>query len=144
MSDLAICSACSRHVRASEARCPFCDAELTTAMVEPKLAVSPKGMSRSKRYALSAAALATGVAASACGGSSTTQAPANTPDAETETSTGDATAEVLTDATKGETTSDGGADTGATDTSDDSDTGRPCCPPYGCVFPKEGCPGVKV
>ena len=61
---LAPCSSCSRHVRVSEADCPFCDAR-----VEAGPAASPRplmGLSRAMMFFGGAVALSTAI--EACGG----------------------------------------------------------------------------
>ncbi len=73
MSDLILCTVCARHVRHHERRCPFCIAVRTPEEQRQKGFAVPRGLSRARLHALHAAALATGVAAAACGsGDSTT------------------------------------------------------------------------
>ena len=52
---LRMCEACSRHVRVSESRCPFCDAALASR--EPSPAVSSPRASRAAQVALAATVL---------------------------------------------------------------------------------------
>jgi len=144
MKRLVPCPHCRRHMHATEERCPFCDAPLGHV---PEASSAPRGLSRAHRYALNAA-LATGIAAGACGG-------------ETTTSSGDAAvaegggAEGGSDATKdvaqgqdgaqdqdGAQGQDGAQDSAIADAGDEPD-GRICCPPYGCVFP-DACGSVIV
>lgn len=65
MSALVLCSACTRHFRFHEANCPFCGACVAN---QPPAALVPSGASRSRRYAASAALLAS-TATFSCGGS---------------------------------------------------------------------------
>jgi hypothetical protein len=68
MNELILCASCARHVRLHEPQCPFCRASLTPVVQQrPKALAIPRGLSRSKLRALHVAALATGVAAAACG-----------------------------------------------------------------------------
>jgi hypothetical protein len=118
--------------------------------------VAPPGLSRAKLYAFHAA-VATGVAASACGGSTivTTDGsvPADAQSAEGQVATDapsvpDATdANPVTppaDATPDVASApDAGPDQGVADAAPMFDRWGPPPPPYGCVFP-EGCGDVKV
>ena len=63
MSHLRPCTGCSRHVRAGEARCPFCDAALAVAHAAP----TPPNLrlSRAARMAFGAA-VATGATIAGC------------------------------------------------------------------------------
>lgn len=54
MTRLICCEGCSRHVRASELVCPFCQRE-QTPMPAPPVANIPAGLSRAQRLALAAA-----------------------------------------------------------------------------------------
>jgi hypothetical protein len=77
MRILARCADCARHFRPHEPRCPFC---ASSERIEPRptLLLPPAYASRSRRYAASAAILASGVAVS-CGQSvrhETNDAPA--------------------------------------------------------------------
>jgi hypothetical protein len=54
MTRLICCEGCSRHVRASEFVCPFCQRE-QTPMPAPPVANVPAGLSRAQRLALAAA-----------------------------------------------------------------------------------------
>jgi hypothetical protein len=133
--------------------------------------VAPLGLSRAKLYAFHAA-IATGVATGACGGSTATLADAgSTMDAPrsgdatggdstpADSTAGDSTA---ADSTAGDVASidaseggaqdasadaamvaDAGTDQGAADAGANRDGWGPPPPPYGCVFP-EGCGEVKV
>lgn len=60
MAHLRPCGACSRHVRADESRCPFCEAELEAAPPPPG---SPVG--RLGRAALMAVGVTVGVGVAA-------------------------------------------------------------------------------
>jgi hypothetical protein len=51
------CTGCSRHVKATETVCPFCQSALVSQPERPVAKVNP-GLSRAQRLALSAAALA--------------------------------------------------------------------------------------
>jgi hypothetical protein len=134
MNDLLLCTSCKRHFRASEARCPFCDAAAPAPL---PFRAAPRGLSRAKLYALHAAALATGVAiAAACGGDVVQGS-----DASTDGSSNDAVVNkdaspdspfVFNDAAP----DDGGAQ-------DVSNDWGPPPPPYGCVFPG-GCRDLIV
>jgi hypothetical protein len=161
VNDLVSCSSCRRHVRRSEERCPFCGTQLDAAARRALPPVAPLGLSRAKLYAFHAA-VATGVAAGACGGATSTPGDAggsldatssdgtsndgtasdgmatdgqNAGDA-TDTGTQDASADTST-------TAEAGADQAVKDAGTDGDGWGPPPPPYGCVFP-EGCGDVKV
>jgi hypothetical protein len=62
MPRLRICDECSRHVLVEEVRCPFCEAELSSAPREPEIKL-PAGLSRAQRFAM--AAVVVGQAATA-------------------------------------------------------------------------------
>lgn len=70
MPNLVVCTACSRHVRLHEPRCPFCGAEGSARTQERP--APPERLSRAALYAFAAASLA----ATGCGGSS---APSSAP-----------------------------------------------------------------
>lgn len=150
MNDLVLCSSCSRHVRRTEARCPFCGTALADEVRRAKPPLAPLGLSRAKLYAFHAA-IATGVAAGACGGSTTTS---NDAGSAADARSGDATSgdvESVDAAESGgqdasedtSTVADAGTDQAIADTGADRDGWGPPPPPYGCVFP-EGCGDVKV
>ncbi len=61
MIDLILCAVCKRHIRPEEVCCPFCDTAVPAPERRPKFAPIPVGLSRSRLYALHAAAFATGV-----------------------------------------------------------------------------------
>ena len=67
MSHLVLCPACKRHLRPSEAECPFCNAivpeDVRNAAPPP---LPPSGLSRARAYAFRAAIIAS-VAGVACG-----------------------------------------------------------------------------
>jgi hypothetical protein len=65
MNSLRPCPACLRHVRAAEARCPFCDAALAAVMM-PSRAKAPR-LGRAALIALGAAAATASLAVVACG-----------------------------------------------------------------------------
>jgi hypothetical protein len=54
MARLICCEGCSRHVRASELVCPFCQREQVPAPASPTANI-PAGLSRAQRLALAAA-----------------------------------------------------------------------------------------
>jgi hypothetical protein len=65
-SRLVACPACARHVRVSEPSCPFCKAELPSALRAVTPSLPAERLSRAALYALRAGALS--VTAVACGG----------------------------------------------------------------------------
>jgi hypothetical protein len=156
MDDLLMCSACARHLRRDEARCPFCGAPLSAEGLAKAPRIAPPGLSRARLYAFHAA-VATGVAATSCGSNTT---PAASPDAAIDRSVGhgpnadasgdaatgaDATlvAEASADATPaGDATGDATLDANDAADANMRDWG-PIPLPYGCVFPGH-CDGVKV
>jgi hypothetical protein len=69
LSKLVPCGACARHFRLHEPACPFCGSR-SRAALRPVPSVLPAGASRSRRYAVSAAFLAS-AAAFSCGSSTT-------------------------------------------------------------------------
>jgi hypothetical protein len=72
MSELILCSACTRHIRKDEARCPFCDAVVSEEQRAATTGAAPgPGASRARRYAARAAVIA-GSAAFACSGTTET------------------------------------------------------------------------
>jgi hypothetical protein len=150
MNDLVLCASCSRHTRRTEERCPFCGTLLSPEARRARPPVAPPGLSRAKLYAFHAA-VATGVAASACGGStiSTTDgsvpvdAQATEDQAADAPSVPDANEAGTVDAPPDVSTPDAGPDEGVADAAPMFDRWGPPPPPYGCVFP-EGCGDVKV
>jgi hypothetical protein len=64
MSAMVLCPACSRHIFAKDAACPFCGAAIAPASVSPAPSL-PAELSRAQRYAIGAA-LAASVATAAC------------------------------------------------------------------------------
>jgi hypothetical protein len=154
MNDLVLCTSCSRHVRRAEARCPFCGIPVAVETRAARPPVAPAGLSRAKLYAFHAA-MATGVAAGACGGStaptddagSAVDARSNDAVANDGQSTIDAANAADTGAQDASTDSsliaEAGADRATVDAGTDGDGWGPPPPPYGCVFP-EGCGDVKV
>jgi hypothetical protein len=169
MSDLILCASCSRHVRRSEARCPFCTADIAVEARSAAPPKAPRGLSRAKLYAFHAA-VAAGVATAACGGETTTTGGE---DAARTDGTGGTDSTSGTDAL---TASDGTAvddertatdsiaavdanspadvvaedatradsgDAGSTKDVVEDDGWGPPPPPYGCVFPG-GCDDVTV
>jgi hypothetical protein len=154
MNDLVLCSSCSRHVRRAEERCPFCGTPVAAETRAARPLVAPVGLSRAKLYAFHAA-VATGLAAGACGGATATNHDAGSPvDARSNDAVG-ADGESTGDAANGADTggqdastdsslvAEEGADRAIVDTGADGDGWGPPPPPYGCVFP-EGCGDVKV
>jgi hypothetical protein len=153
MNDLVLCTSCTRHVRRTEERCPFCGTTLAVEVRRARPPVASPGLSRAKLYAFHAA-VATSVAASACGGSLVvTNDAGNAGDARTgdaSSSDGQSVVDAANDsATQGDastessTIAESGADTSIHDSGSDGDGWGPPPPPYGCVFP-EGCGDVKV
>ena len=137
MSQLILCTACHRHFRSTDERCPFCDASVAVSTRTPLPPIA-RGMSRAKRYALGAA-VATGVATTACSGGDTTTTGGSTDSATDASGDGQTDTKVAEGGADTNTTGDSPADATAetaTDAGDDADT-RPCCPPYGCVFPDD-------
>jgi len=147
MNDLILCASCARHVRRTELQCPFCGSPVSGAARAATPRIAPPGLSRAKLYAFHAA-LATGVAASGCGGATVVNADAASPtdarptdgqgvaDAGVDQASGEGGPDATTE---GSTTAEAGSDAVA-DTKPDW---GPPPPPYGCVFP-EGCGDVKV
>jgi hypothetical protein len=64
------CDACNRHVRASDTRCPFCDAAVNAARAAVVPAVPTERLSRAAMFVFGAT-----VAAAACVPQETTQPP---------------------------------------------------------------------
>ena len=69
---LALCPACTRHVRVTEEACPFCEAKLPASLRE---SAPPKGpsvrLSRAALFALGALGTGTLAVAPGCGGNTT-------------------------------------------------------------------------
>jgi hypothetical protein len=65
-ASLAVCSACMRHVRVTEIRCPFCAADVPESLREQKAPAPVGRLSRAALVALRAGALS--MSATACGG----------------------------------------------------------------------------
>jgi hypothetical protein len=132
MSHLVLCSACKRHVRVAEDRCPFCaaaiPAETRAAALHP---TPPRGLSRAKVYAFNAA-LAAGVAAG-------TAAVAGCENENNNTSDAGARDGSATDGNAVAQGGNGGSNKGGNGGSGQGGTngGRGGTPamPYGCVFP---------
>jgi hypothetical protein len=155
MNDLVLCTSCTRHVRRTEERCPFCGMAVAEEARRARPAVAPPGLSRARLYAFHAA-VATSVAVG-CGGTTAATSDAGNPgDARANdalSSDGQSIVDAAQDAaTDGATTGDAsdsstlaesGADTSIHDAGSDGDGWGPPPPPYGCVFP-EGCGDVKV
>ncbi len=156
MTDLVLCTSCSRHVRRAEECCPFCGTLIAAETRRARPPVAPPGLSRAKLYAFHAA-VATGVATAACGGSTTTTSDSGSPvgaqSSDALADVGEGTVETNDAASQdaaaessavAEASSGGAAGDGATvDTGSEHDGWGPPPPPYGCVFP-EGCGDVKV
>jgi hypothetical protein len=82
---LAPCPACSRHVKTSEAVCPFCKGALAGDLAMPAVPGTSARLSRAALFAVSASiAVATGGAASACSSGTTTGNVDAGPDAGTQ------------------------------------------------------------
>lgn len=79
-TSLVVCGGCGRHVRASEARCPFCAAAVRVE--EPPPAALPPGASRAF-----IAALGVSLSLGACQGGATTAGPRTASDATRATQT---------------------------------------------------------
>jgi hypothetical protein len=93
---LIACPACSRHVRATEASCPFCAASLAGRQPPPPRVAPAERLSRSAVFALGAVAV--GVAAcgdrtdlATAGVDASTDSPASATDATDATDASDAT-----------------------------------------------------
>jgi hypothetical protein len=78
MSGLVPCDSCSRHVKAGDARCPFCGASLGASAAKPGPPRAPMGASRAALFAASAGTL---LATAACSTSTPTDRDAEAPDA---------------------------------------------------------------
>jgi hypothetical protein len=157
MNDLILCPACRRHVRPTEARCPFCAASIDRTAVASPPPPASRGLSRARLYAIHAA-VATGVAA--CGGTVASPTSSSGADAASDSS-GLADSKAIdsqsgVDAPSGDVQDTGAGLPDASDASEASsaeasaDSGsqdaRPdilIAPPYGCVFPG-GCVDVIV
>jgi hypothetical protein len=151
MSAYVLCSSCKRHVRSGDVTCPFCNAAIE---IDSGRAVEKRrGLSRAKVYALQAVALATGVTTAALAGgcSSSDSSTGSSGDGGSDTAQGGDGQ--TTDSGAGGDTAGGGdsaggdtanadSGTGADSATDEADTNTDtgfCCPPYGCVFPHDGC-----
>lgn len=60
MSALVPCPACSRHVRASEAACPFCSAELPSSLAARAVPAAPRRLERLAAFTFAATVAVTG------------------------------------------------------------------------------------
>jgi hypothetical protein len=161
MKDLILCRSCTRHVRRTEERCPFCGTGIAAEARNARPPVAPSGLSRAKLYAFHAA-VATGVATAACGGSTVTttdgggsldgqsndaivaadgQGGSDAAEAAAQEAGGDDGAGQPEGGQDSSTVAETGTDGDAADAG--ADTWGPPPPPYGCVFP-EGCGDVKV
>ncbi len=156
MIDLILCAVCKRHIRPEEVCCPFCDTAVPAPERRPKFAPIPVGLSRSRLYALHAAAFATGVAAAACGGKETigtadAAASLDAPSIDAPVADGSVVDAIalavpdaagLVDATVIQF-ADAAAfpDVTAEDAASDAPPPPPPPPPYGCMFPG-GCDDV--
>ncbi len=131
MNDLFLCDSCKRHVEPSEPRCPFCQSGLSAPPVVPLINAS--GLSRSKLYALHAAAFATSVAvAVACGGDTTTGGGSDAAAGDAKGDSNHVNSDSST--TDGDIVfNDAGVD--VNDPPDTSPYDHWTPPPYGCVFP---------
>jgi hypothetical protein len=152
MNDLVLCASCSRHVRRTEERCPFCGTHLSDETRRARPPVAPPGLSRAKLYAFHVAVatgVAAGVASAACGGSTVPPSDAGSIDGRSsDAAAGDG--QDTNDAAGGQDGAsdssqfgEAGADGTIVDAGADRDAWGPPPPPYGCVFP-EGCGDVKV
>jgi hypothetical protein len=155
MNDLILCASCTRHVRRAEEWCPFCGTALPDAAKTTMPRTAPPGLSRAKLYAFHAA-IATGVATAACGGSTVVNGDAAAPSdarAGDGQNVGDASGDVATADAGGQDGRVDGAADAASDGTTTPEAGKDAIadvgidwvppPPYGCVFP-EGCGDVKV
>ena len=69
------CTSCARHVRQSEASCPFCGAVLPASFRVPRARPSPaRGLSRAALWALGASSVGLVAPLAACSGDDTTTA----------------------------------------------------------------------
>lgn len=105
ISNLVLCSNCTRHFRERDATCPFCGARVSLARTRPRPAPLPPGASRSRRYAAGAALLAGGTLV-ACTGDVTS------------------TTSTIGDKDGGGGASDGGSDSGGRSTGGSGTGGR--------------------
>lgn len=71
-SRLSACPSCSRHVRAAETRCPFCETNLPDGFGTEPVRRVPAGLSRAAMYALGVGTLSIAAASSACSSSDST------------------------------------------------------------------------
>jgi hypothetical protein len=72
MSRFVVCPDCQRHVRRTEAACPFCASAIPIELRDQDLPAPPAGASRSQAYAFRAAILASTLSAMGCGSTTTT------------------------------------------------------------------------
>jgi len=153
MNDLVLCSSCTRHVRRVEERCPFCGTPVAAETRAARPPVAPAGLSRAKLYAFHAAVV-TGVAAGACGGTTSPTGDGGTVVDARSNDVVTADGQSMSDAANPPDTgvdaaadssmaAETGPDTSIVDAGTDGDGWGPPPPPYGCVFP-EGCGDVKV
>jgi hypothetical protein len=157
------CSTCRRHVRADEARCPFCGASIGSASARRDLRSAG---ARATRYAVGVAFAALGGASCSAG----TELADGGVDGGRDVGTGaqclifaplpgdDASAEAGdAGAADGDASPDDASMEAAADATPDApvfipprhscscdDQGRLVCPPYGCVFPDEACDVVRA
>jgi hypothetical protein len=121
------CTACARHIRATEPTCPFCGEALPDAYRHAGPAALPKKrLGRAARFAFGAVVAGT-LAATGCGDDDGTS-DTGTPDTSTTLDSG------TPDTSAGDTgTADTGSADSAADTGSDADTGVPdaVAPPYG-------------
>jgi len=75
MARLIPCTACSRPIRVNEESCPFCAAAAPADRNAPAAVAVPRGASRARRYAASAAVAAGITAAAGCGPSQEAKNP---------------------------------------------------------------------
>ena len=128
MSNLMLCPSCSRHLRLSEAACPFCGRALAPDERRPEPAVAvARGTSRGAAHAARVALLA-GSAALACSSNTTPGDAAPQDSTQADSSSGSGGGGGMASATGG---SGGGTGAGG------SGTGGRLATPYGCVWPPD-------
>lgn len=86
MKTLVPCPSCQRHVRASEASCPFCASALPAALVAQAVPAATQRMKRAAAFAFTAS-----LALAGCGDTTTPPADAAAVDSATDSSTDSST-----------------------------------------------------
>ncbi len=127
MKTLVPCPSCQRHVRASEASCPFCASALSDSLASQAVPAATQRLKRAAAFAFTAS-----LALAGCGDTTTPAPDAAAVDAATDTSSDATPADSSTDtgpadnggmmALYGLPPADAGSDTGASDAATDAPT----------------------